>query len=77
MVKYLEYRGLHQLVVYLTTRLILECSKGEIKEMEKAYLDCLLREEKGKNKVNALRRSGFVPAVVYGQGKNVLPATQG
>jgi large subunit ribosomal protein L25 len=41
--------------------------------MEKIYLDCLLREEKGKNKVTALRRGGFVPAVVYGQGKKTLP----
>ncbi|MDD5006205.1 MAG: 50S ribosomal protein L25 [Candidatus Omnitrophica bacterium] len=36
--------------------------------MEKVYLDCLPREEVGKNKVNALRRTGFVPAVVYGEG---------
>jgi large subunit ribosomal protein L25 len=40
--------------------------------MEKVYLDCLLREETGKSKVNSLRRSGFVPAIIYGQGKNPL-----
>jgi len=40
--------------------------------MEKIYLDCLLREETGKNKVNSLRRNGSVPAVVYGHGKKSL-----
>ena len=40
--------------------------------MEKIYLDCLLREEIGKNKMNFLRRSGFVPAIIYGQNKEPL-----
>lgn len=40
--------------------------------MEKVYLDCSLREELGKSKISFLRRSGFVPAVVYGQGKKSL-----
>lgn len=40
--------------------------------MENVYLDCLIRGEIGKNKVNSLRRSGFIPAVVYGQGKDPL-----
>lgn len=40
--------------------------------MEKAYLDCNLRAELGKNKVGTLRRSGFVPGVVYGKGKSPL-----
>lgn len=41
--------------------------------MEKAYLDCSLREEVGKNKLNALRRMGFVPAVVYGKKSKTMP----
>lgn len=40
--------------------------------MEKAYLDYFLREELGKNKLGVLRRTGFVPAVVYGKGKKTL-----
>lgn len=40
--------------------------------MEKVYLDCLLREEVGKSKVNSLRRNGFVPAIVYGQSEKTL-----
>lgn len=40
--------------------------------MEKTYLDCVSREELGKNKMGALRRAGFVPAVVYGKGKEPL-----
>jgi len=40
--------------------------------MEKVYLDCLRREETGKGKVSALRRNGFVPAIVYGQGESPL-----
>ncbi len=40
--------------------------------MEKVYLDCSLREETGKNKVNALRKTGFVPAVIYGQGEKAM-----
>jgi len=40
--------------------------------MEKAYLDCLLREETGKNKIGALRDQGFIPAIVYGQGHKPL-----
>ncbi|MDD5355484.1 MAG: hypothetical protein PHY56_02985, partial [Candidatus Omnitrophica bacterium] len=41
--------------------------------MEKVYLDCSSREERGKNKAGSFRRSGFVPAIVYGQGKESLP----
>lgn len=37
--------------------------------MEKVFLDCVSREELGKNKMGALRRSGSIPAVVYGKGK--------
>ena len=40
--------------------------------MEKVYLDCLLREKIGKSGVSSLRKNGFVPAVVYGQGKKTL-----
>lgn len=40
--------------------------------MEKAYLDCVSREERGTNKMSALRRAGFIPAVVYGKGKSPL-----
>ncbi len=41
--------------------------------MEKVHLDCLLREEIGRSKINVLRRNGFVPAIVYGQGDSPLP----
>jgi len=36
--------------------------------MEKIFLDAELREELGKGKVKALRRSGFIPAVIYKRG---------
>lgn len=36
--------------------------------MENVILDAELREELGKGKVKALRRSGFIPAVVYKHG---------
>ena len=41
--------------------------------MEKAYLDCSFREEIGKNKSGALRRIGFVPAVIYGKKSKSFP----
>lgn len=40
--------------------------------MQNVYLDCLVREEIGKNKLSALRQNGFVPAIVYGQDKKSL-----
>ncbi len=38
--------------------------------MEEIFLDVELREQTGKVKVKALRDAGFIPAVVYGEGKN-------
>ncbi|MBL7130504.1 MAG: 50S ribosomal protein L25 [Candidatus Omnitrophica bacterium] len=40
--------------------------------MEKVSLECMLREEVGKGKVNTLRKGGFVPATVYGQNESPL-----
>jgi len=40
--------------------------------MEQVYLDCFIREERGKSKISALRRNGFIPAVVYGRGEQPL-----
>jgi large subunit ribosomal protein L25 len=40
--------------------------------MEEITLDAQLREEIGKSKVKDLREKGFVPAVVYGEGKSSL-----
>lgn len=41
--------------------------------MEEIFLDVQLRQEVGKSKVRDLRESGFIPAVVYGAGKESLP----
>ena len=38
--------------------------------MEKIKLEAQIREELGKEKVSHLRRSGFIPAVVYGQDRH-------
>ncbi len=40
--------------------------------MEEINLDVQLREETGKAKVKDLRDKGFIPAVVYGEGKTSL-----
>jgi len=40
--------------------------------MEEITLDAQLREEIGKAKVKDLREKGFIPAVVYGEGKTSL-----
>jgi len=40
--------------------------------MEEITLDVQLREETGKAKVKDLREKGFIPAVVYGEGKTSL-----
>jgi large subunit ribosomal protein L25 len=40
--------------------------------MEEITLDAQLREETGKSKVKDLRDKGFIPAVVYGEGKTSL-----
>ncbi|MFC1703230.1 50S ribosomal protein L25 [Candidatus Omnitrophota bacterium] len=37
--------------------------------MDEIQLTVQSREEAGKNKVNALRKQGFIPGVVYGEGK--------
>ena len=41
--------------------------------MEEIFLDVEPRQEVGKSKVRDLRESGFIPAVVYGAGKESLP----
>jgi large subunit ribosomal protein L25 len=41
--------------------------------MEEIILDAELREEIGKSKAKDLRQKGFIPAVVYGEGKSSLP----
>ncbi|MFA5145551.1 MAG: 50S ribosomal protein L25 [Candidatus Omnitrophota bacterium] len=41
--------------------------------MEKIFLDAEPRQEIGKDKVKALRVKGFIPAIVYTQGKEPLP----
>ncbi len=41
--------------------------------MEELYLDAQIREEVGKGKTKALRDKGFVPAVIYSEGKESLP----
>jgi len=38
--------------------------------MEEIFLDIQLREELGKSKVKRLREEGFIPAVVYAEGKD-------
>jgi large subunit ribosomal protein L25 len=40
--------------------------------MEKINLVAQIRAECGKNKVNTLRRDGFIPAVIYGKGMQSL-----
>jgi len=37
--------------------------------MEELVLEAQLRDEKGKGKVKALRVGGFIPAILYGEGK--------
>jgi len=41
--------------------------------MEEIILEGLIREELGKNKVKDLRTKGFIPAVIYAEGKDSLP----
>ncbi|MDD4939573.1 MAG: 50S ribosomal protein L25 [Candidatus Omnitrophica bacterium] len=41
--------------------------------MENIILEIQTREEIGKSKVKDLRGKGFIPAVVYSEGKNSLP----
>jgi large subunit ribosomal protein L25 len=41
--------------------------------MEEIFLDVEPRQEVGKSRVRDLRESGFIPAVVYGAGKESLP----
>ncbi|MFA5038189.1 MAG: 50S ribosomal protein L25 [Candidatus Omnitrophota bacterium] len=40
--------------------------------MEAIYLEAILRQEKEVGRNNSLRRDGFVPCVVYGEGKQTL-----
>jgi len=40
--------------------------------MEEIILEATLREEAGKSKVKPLRKSGFIPAIVYGEGKKTV-----
>jgi len=41
--------------------------------MEEIFLDVQPREELGKIKVKNLRQGGFIPAVIYAEGKKSLP----
>jgi len=41
--------------------------------MEEIFLDAQLREGTGRAKVKDLKEAGFLPAVVYSQGKDALP----
>ncbi len=41
--------------------------------MEEILLDAELRQELGKGKVKDLRGKGFMPAVVYGEGRESMP----
>ncbi len=41
--------------------------------MDEIFLDVEIREGKGRGKANDLRDEGFVPAVVYGEGKAAQP----
>jgi len=41
--------------------------------MEEIFLDAEPRQELGKSKVKDLRKEGFIPAVVYSDGKESLP----
>ena len=45
----------------------------EINIMEEIFLEVQLREELGKNKVKDLRGKGFIPAVIYAEGKKSSP----
>jgi len=40
--------------------------------MEELFLDAELREEVGRGKIKAIRDKGFIPAVVYADGKDAL-----
>lgn len=40
--------------------------------MEELFLDAQIREEAGRGKIKGLREKGFVPAVVYAEGKPAL-----
>jgi len=40
--------------------------------MEELFLDAQVREEVGRGKVKGLRDTGFVPAVIYAEGKDAL-----
>ncbi|MDD2680170.1 MAG: 50S ribosomal protein L25 [Candidatus Omnitrophica bacterium] len=40
--------------------------------MEELFLDAEIREETGRGKVKALKDKGFIPAVVYAEGKSAL-----
>ena len=40
--------------------------------MEKVNLNCLVRQDIGKSRVSSLRKNGFIPAIVYGQGESPL-----
>jgi len=42
--------------------------------MEELFLDAEIRGETGRGKVKDLRDGGFVPAVVYSEGKEALRA---
>ncbi|MEW6076172.1 MAG: 50S ribosomal protein L25 [Candidatus Omnitrophota bacterium] len=41
--------------------------------MEEIFLDVEVRQENGRIKSNSLRKEGFIPAVVYKEGKESLP----
>jgi len=41
--------------------------------MEEIILEAQTRDQTGKNKVKALKLAGFIPAVVYSQGKESIP----
>jgi large subunit ribosomal protein L25 len=41
--------------------------------MEEIILEAQTRNEIGKSKVKALKTGGFIPAVVYSEGKNAIP----
>lgn len=40
--------------------------------MEELFLDAQIREETGRGKVKGIRDKGFVPAVIYSEGKDAL-----
>ncbi|MBM3248651.1 MAG: 50S ribosomal protein L25/general stress protein Ctc [Candidatus Omnitrophica bacterium] len=40
--------------------------------MEDIVLEASLRQETGKSKIKPLRKSGFIPAIVYGEGKKTV-----